>query len=57
MIEELSTLNNMDKKYVGDAVSENRADELSAMFNMMMDENKKAQGMIMCLKLGFLLRF
>ena len=43
-MQELAVMMDMPKKQVLETVNENRADELSAMFNMMLDEKKKVLG-------------
>ena len=40
IVGDLATLMDMKKGVVNETVKENRADELSAMFNMMMDQKK-----------------
>ena len=44
IVGELAELMDMKKGIVNEVVQENRADELSAMFKMMMDQKKKELG-------------
>jgi predicted regulator of amino acid metabolism with ACT domain len=45
IVDELATLLGLDRKHVDKTVHEYRSDELSAMYNMLMDERKRVQGM------------
>lgn len=44
MIEELSSLMQMKKEEVEETVHESKCDQLSAMFNMMMDSKREEKG-------------
>lgn len=43
-MQELAVMMDLPKKQVMETVNENKADELSAMFNMMLYEKKKVLG-------------
>jgi hypothetical protein len=44
VIDELTEMMNMNKEQVEKTVHESKCDELSAMFNMMMDNKRKEKG-------------
>ncbi|XP_064624701.1 serine/threonine-protein kinase MARK1-like isoform X2 [Lineus longissimus] len=44
IVDELATLLGLERKHVDKTVHEYRSDELSAMYNMLMDERKRVQG-------------
>ena len=44
LMQELAVMMELPKKQVLETVNENKADELSAMFNMLLDEKKKVLG-------------
>jgi hypothetical protein len=44
IVSALAIMMDMKKGVVNETVKENRADELSAMFNMMMDNRKRIMG-------------
>lgn len=44
VIDELTEMMNMNKEQVEKTVHESKCDELSAMFNMMMDNKRKDKG-------------
>ncbi len=46
---ELAIMMGLKRKQVGETVKENKADELSAMFNMILDEKKRNMGMFFIL--------
>ena len=53
IVVELAELMQMEKKAVSESVKENRADELSSMFNMLIDEKKRQKGCLLWSSLRF----
>lgn len=49
VIDELTEMMNMNKEQVEKTVHESKCDELSAMFNMMMDNKRKDKGRSSCI--------
>lgn len=46
-VSELAIMMGLKRKAVGETVKENKADELSSMFNMILDEKKKNMGKLL----------